>query len=263
MARHSNDPSMDITPFLPAMQAPTLRVIHVLHEPLEQSRRASVFRAMLDLNPRVQRAVAVRPDQLSDVLRLWHPDILLVDAELSFGELAASLNRGWGEGAPRVLVVGSSDDGAPIPGSALSLAQTEAALEAAEPTPDSHPRRYLDHLVIHVARKLLIVPVADILWLEAARSYVRVHTASGSWLHRESISRLEKRLDPEFFVRLHRRVMVHVASLLEVELATDGSYTAVLKRGQRLRIGRTYLGAFRQRLGRQGTSSAVRGLRLD
>jgi hypothetical protein len=230
---------MNTPPSLESISA--LRVIHVSHEPAHNSRRAAELRAALDAHRRVERADTVTPDHLAESLGRWRPDLVLVDAELTCGQVASLLNARSVDGSPRVFVVGSV-------ASTIAVALGDSFVESPAPT------AFLEQLVIHQSKRLLIVPVAEVLWIESARSYVEIHTVKGTWLHREAISRLEKQLDPRFFVRLHRRAIVHVEALQEIELAADGSYTAVLKQGGRLRIGRRFRRHFRDHLARGSTT---------
>jgi len=63
---------------------------------------------------------------------------------------------------------------------------------------------YPSRLEIRSVRHVLYLETHEIDWIEAADNYVILHTISGSHLMRESMSRLEKRLNPQKFLRIHR-----------------------------------------------------------
>jgi two-component system LytT family response regulator len=54
------------------------------------------------------------------------------------------------------------------------------------------------------------------------------------------MSTLEKSLDPDTFLRIHRSIIVNVGHIQELEPALHGEYLVTLQNGVRLRSGRTY-----------------------
>ena len=78
----------------------------------------------------------------------------------------------------------------------------------------------------------LVIPTNDIDWISADDYYVRLHTASGELLLRESLNSLEARLDPSRFVRLHRGAIVQIDRIRELR------NEAVLRDGTRIPISR-------------------------
>ena len=84
------------------------------------------------------------------------------------------------------------------------------------------------------------VPVDSIEWVGSEDEYVRLNTASGSYLMRGSIRQLEARLDPGRFIRIHRRWLVRKAAIAELRAARLGRAEVVLRSGQRLSAGRVY-----------------------
>lgn len=61
------------------------------------------------------------------------------------------------------------------------------------------------------------IPVADVLYIEACADYCRVKTAAGQHMIGESISSLEKRLQHEGFLRVHRSYLVNIDKVHDVE----------------------------------------------
>ena len=84
-----------------------------------------------------------------------------------------------------------------------------------------------------------IVDFDDIEWIESELRYCWLHLRSGeSRRYRETISRLEKRLDPARFARVHRSVIVNLDSVAEA-ISSATSKVVVLKNGTRLPISRS------------------------
>lgn len=84
------------------------------------------------------------------------------------------------------------------------------------------------------------VPVDSIESVASEDEYVRLNSATGSYLMRGSIRQLENRLDPMRFVRIHRRWLVRKAAIVELRAAGLGRVEAVLRSGRRLTAGRVY-----------------------
>ena len=92
------------------------------------------------------------------------------------------------------------------------------------------------------------VSVDDIESVSSEDEYVAIHTTSGSHLMRGSIRQFAERVEPDLFVRIHRRWLVKKSSI--VELSTkSGAARVVMRGGRRLPAGRVYLRELRKSLG--------------
>jgi len=111
----------------------------------------------------------------------------------------------------------------------LSLLETLAA-----------PRRAIQRLAVRSAGKTSFVDLADVDWMEAAENYVRLHAGKASHLVLVPLSILEKSLDPETFVRIHRSIIVNAGRIRELEPVAHGEYVVTLPGGVRVRSGRSY-----------------------
>ena len=91
--------------------------------------------------------------------------------------------------------------------------------------------------------------MSEIDWVEAADNYVRLHVARESHLLRETMNSLEKRLDPEQFIRVHRSRIVNIQRVKELRPLFRGEYDITLKDGTRLETGRSYRDRVQRLLG--------------
>jgi len=82
--------------------------------------------------------------------------------------------------------------------------------------------------------------VGDIRWISAEENYVRICAGTESHLLRETMARLEKRLDPQMFLRVHRSSIVNLQFLKEVRSEADGESTVVLTSGEKIPMSRSY-----------------------
>jgi two-component system LytT family response regulator len=136
------------------------------------------------------------------------------------------------------------------------LSEMQALLERrtanAPPTPGAAGRRAIDRIVLKDAHRVRLLPVDQVVWIEAEGMYVRLHTrAQASHLHRASLSSLEAALDPQQFVRIHRSAIVNIDMVAELRQDAHGDYVAVLRTGSEVRVGRRFRDRLYQRLGQQ------------
>ncbi|MEM8963686.1 MAG: LytTR family DNA-binding domain-containing protein [Acidobacteriota bacterium] len=99
---------------------------------------------------------------------------------------------------------------------------------------------YPDRLVIKTSGRVVLVPVDEIEWVDAAGNYVRIHAGGDSYMMRETMSGLEKRLDPARFLRIHRSTIVALSVIKELQQQFHGDYLVILRNGQRLTLSRSY-----------------------
>lgn len=113
---------------------------------------------------------------------------------------------------------------------------------------------YLERLLVRDEGRVIVVPVSDLEYAEAAGNYVRLHAGGAEHLLRETLSDLEAGLDPRRFARIHRSSIVNVAHVAELEPWFSGDYMVVLRSGTKLKLSRSFRQAVEARL--RGTASA-------
>ena len=114
--------------------------------------------------------------------------------------------------------------------------QLLALLQDVEQRGPSYPER----LVVKSSGRVILIKVDDLDWVDAAGNYVRLHAGNESHLLRETMGRLESRLDPDRFLRIHRSSIVNIERIKELQQQFHGDYIVVLKNGQRLTLSRSY-----------------------
>jgi len=116
------------------------------------------------------------------------------------------------------------------------------------------PRRdegvWLERLLVRDEGRVIVVPVGDLEYAEAAGNYVRLHVGAAEHLLRETLSELESGLDPRRFARIHRSSIVNVAHVVELQPWFSGDYMVLLRSGAKLKLSRSY---------RQGIEAKLRG----
>jgi len=122
-----------------------------------------------------------------------------------------------------------------VAGLAAQIANAASAIGGSGEGRDAYfPRR----LTIRVRRKLLALEMDEIVWIEGASQYSRVHTRNGEYLLSRTLASLESELDPTRFFRIHRSAIVNAAHVREVRSNGDGRYNVYLNGGPTLPLGR-------------------------
>ena len=88
--------------------------------------------------------------------------------------------------------------------------------------------------------RILFLPVSEIRWIGAEENYVRISTGTETHLLRETMARIEERLDPRMFLRVHRSAIVNLQYVKEVRTSPQGEFAVVLVNGQKVAMSRSY-----------------------
>jgi two-component system LytT family response regulator len=124
-------------------------------------------------------------------------------------------------------------------GDALSAGVADATASM-----DTSP--YLEQFCVRSIGRIDVVPLAEVVWLEASGNYVELHTREGkAILHRAPLADVERRLDPTVFMRIHRRSIVRIAECASLAVVGDRAYRLRLRSGARLSVSARYVTAVR------------------
>ena len=202
-----------------------------------------------------------------DAIRAWHPDLVLLDVQMPEMNGFAVARTIGAESMPDVIFVTAHDQYAiqafeihaldyllkPVIEErffqALARAKdrirSHAATEANRQILGlletiASPRKYLKRLAVRSAAKTAFLDLEDVDWIGAAENYVEVHAGRAVHLLHVTMNTLEKSLDPEKFLRIHRSVIVNLGRIKNVQAGTHGEYAITLRDGTLLQSARTY-----------------------
>jgi DNA-binding LytR/AlgR family response regulator len=99
---------------------------------------------------------------------------------------------------------------------------------------------YTSRIVFKSRGGTLFLPVCDIRWIGAEENYVRLCMERETHLLRETMMRIEQKLDPNMFLRVHRSAMVNLQFVKEVRTEAQGDFVVHLVSGQRVPMSRSY-----------------------
>lgn len=114
----------------------------------------------------------------------------------------------------------------------LSYLQTSSAVPAAPP---AHER-----ILVKSSGEIFFLKAEEIDWIEAEGDYMKFHVGGKTHLMRETMARLESRLNPQQFIRIHRSTIVNVDRMRKLSPSFAGEYAVVLQDGTKLKLSRGY-----------------------
>jgi len=104
----------------------------------------------------------------------------------------------------------------------------------------SSHRTYLERLIIKSNKSIIVLNVRDVDWFEAYGDYIRVHCNMKTHLIKNTMTELEKSLDPKMFVRVHRSTILQLNRVKELRPLSNGDYVVTLSDGANVSLSRTY-----------------------
>jgi DNA-binding LytR/AlgR family response regulator len=125
-----------------------------------------------------------------------------------------------------------------------TMTQLRALLGATASTAPAAAR--LEVIQAQVGNLVHMVPVAEVIYLEAADKYVRVITAEREHLIRTSLRELLPQLDPAVFWQVHRGTVVQARCITTARREESGKVTLTLRgRAEKLTVSRLYAHLFK------------------
>ncbi|GJM34130.1 MAG: DNA-binding response regulator [Saprospiraceae bacterium] len=107
---------------------------------------------------------------------------------------------------------------------------------------------FLQKLAFRANNKIRFISVTDIHWIEADNQYVKIHTSQHTPILRQSLTALDKQLDPAGFYRTHRSAIVNIEAIREIEPYFKGDYVITLHSGVKVKLSRSRVEGLRRLL---------------
>jgi two-component system LytT family response regulator len=108
--------------------------------------------------------------------------------------------------------------------------------------------RYIERLAVRSIGRVAIVPVVEILRVEAADNYVRLF-ANRTYMLRCTLARVAGMLDPAIFLRIHRSHIINMRRVRELQPRPHGEFAIALEDGSEITSSRSYRGPIQLRFG--------------
>lgn len=225
----------------------------------DESHARRYLRELLEGDPRVEVIGESSSGALGlEQIESLHPDIAFVDIKMPGLDGFGMLDRLGGARPPLLVFVTGYDDYAvkafeidavdylckPFDGERLTVAIERALrrLHAAALGAGESP--CLSRLQIKQDGQIALLPVNEIVWIEAANKYVVIYTANTSHVLRQTIQNLENQLDPREFVRTHRSALVRKGAVRGLHPLPHGDYIVKLTNGAEAPLSRGFRASF-------------------
>jgi len=121
----------------------------------------------------------------------------------------------------------------------MAMLETYRGGGVPENEPEGEGGRYLTRLAIRSSGRVVFLKIEEIDWIGAADYYVELHAGGKAHLLREPMARLEEKLDPKRFLRIHRSAIINVDRVREVRTSSLGERLVLLADGTKLKLSRS------------------------
>jgi two-component system, LytTR family, response regulator len=182
------------------------------------------IRTFLEARPDVAIAgEAANVEQAIALVAREKPDLLLLDIQMPGGDGFDVVRALPSAHTPVIIFITAHDDYALR---AFDVAAVDYLLkpfdrarfnEAIDRAKKSAPRDLRTaFFAVRKRDRTIVVPVREVDWIEAEGKYVRLHVRDQSYLVRDAIAAVERRLDARAFVRIHRSTIVNLRRVTEI-----------------------------------------------
>ncbi|MBI2515798.1 MAG: response regulator transcription factor [Opitutae bacterium] len=127
-------------------------------------------------------------------------------------------------------------------GHLLDYLQTAASRGAGSPASGAGEQEAItrERILLKTGGEIFFLKADEIDWIEAEGDYMKFHAGGRTHLLRETMGRLEEKLDPKRFVRIHRSTIVNLDRVKKLSPSFAGEYAVILADGTKLRLSRSY-----------------------
>jgi two-component system, LytTR family, response regulator len=217
-----------------------------------------VRRLVADIEQATIVAECTSGDELGDVLATTRADVLLLDVKMPGRDVFDVLVERTRDRAPLPAVIFTTAydryavrafelnaaDYLVKPlvsarfGEAIARARhrTDAADALGRLARDLGPRP--ERLLVPQRGRMVPIDVAEIDWIQAEGDYARIHVGGKSYLVSRGMNDLERRLDPDRFLRIHGSAIVNADRIRDVKTAGSSRYSVRLADGSSLIVSR-------------------------
>lgn len=108
---------------------------------------------------------------------------------------------------------------------------------------------YTTRIALRSGTKIHVVPIDEVLYLQADGDYVQVVTPKGRFLKEQTLKSFGEQLPSECFVRVHRSILVNVEAISRIERYEKNSQQLRLKNGDTVKVSQQGYKQLRESLG--------------
>ena len=122
-------------------------------------------------------------------------------------------------------------------------------LDDADQERNSGAKSFPTHFCVRSVGCIESIAVSEIEWIQSSSNYVELHLAQRTVLHRTTLNEVLTRLDPDVFIRVHRRAIVRRSACCSLRVIGDGAYQMTLHSGDLAPVSVKYVANARRVIG--------------
>ncbi|VBB39330.1 putative Uncharacterized response regulatory protein VV2_1193 [uncultured Spirochaetota bacterium] len=109
--------------------------------------------------------------------------------------------------------------------------------------------RYVDRITIRTMFEYMVLKVADISCIKAEEGLVFIYAEGIKYVYDSSLKRLEEKLDPALFLRVHRNAIVNKNMIKRILAGQKNLLTLEMEDGESVEVSRDSIRRFKQAMG--------------
>ncbi|MEI6138309.1 MAG: LytTR family transcriptional regulator DNA-binding domain-containing protein [Mariniphaga sp.] len=106
----------------------------------------------------------------------------------------------------------------------------------------------LSRVVVKFGRKIQVIPVESILYIESQDDFVMIYCKEGHYMKQKTMKFFEQHLDGNQFVRIHRSYLLNISEITELQQYEKDSWVVVTKQGAKLKVSKAGYSNLKQML---------------
>lgn len=106
-------------------------------------------------------------------------------------------------------------------------------------------QQYPERILVQAGKKLITIDVSEIIRVEADGDYSKLIVSERTYYSNYGISKLEAKLNPNLFMRIHRSSIINIERIESLEKYVS-SYDVKMKNGDVVRVSRGYMSAIKK-----------------
>jgi DNA-binding LytR/AlgR family response regulator len=96
-----------------------------------------------------------------------------------------------------------------------------------------------NRIVVKNGHHLRIIPVEEIIYIEAYDDYVKIHVTDATLLKKQTLGFYEKAYEKNNFLRVHRSYLIQLNQITKVEPFEKNGHIAILKNNSKIPLSRS------------------------
>ena len=106
----------------------------------------------------------------------------------------------------------------------------------------------LNRVVVKSGRKIQVIPVESIQYIESQDDFVMIYCNEGHFLKQKTMKFFDEHLDANQFVRIHRSYLLNLSHISEIQQYEKESWIVLTKQGAKLKVSKAGYSNLKEKL---------------